>query len=267
MEKQFKQFLHRCNLSKNTTRDYLSVMNHYFRMFTDLDKFSLLEFKEYCLDNFQPATINSYITAINKYLEFKKLDKLKIKRVKIQQKNFLENVISNEDYAYFKTKLKKEGKTKWYFMVWFMGATGARISELLQIKAEHVKAGYLDLYTKGGKIRRIYIPKNLRKEAEKWLEEQEIISGFLFLNRFGKHITREGVVKRLKSYAKEYGIPLKVVHPHSFRHRFAKNFLAKYNDIALLADLMGHESIETTRIYLRMTATEQQKIVDKVVTW
>ncbi len=63
------------------------------------------------------------------------------------------------------------------------------------------------------------------------------------------------------------GIPLAVVHPHSFRHRFAKNFIEKYNDIALLADLMGHESIETTRIYLRMTASEQQKIVDKVVTW
>ena len=63
------------------------------------------------------------------------------------------------------------------------------------------------------------------------------------------------------------GIPLVVVHPHSFRHRFAKNFIEKHNDIALLADLMGHESIETTRIYLRMTASEQQKIVDKVVTW
>ena len=65
----------------------------------------------------------------------------------------------------------------------------------------------------------------------------------------------------------EYGIDQKVVYPHSFRHRFAKNFLDKYNDIAFLADLMGHESIETTRIYLRRTATEQQQIVDKIVTW
>ena len=71
----------------------------------------------------------------------------------------------------------------------------------------------------------------------------------------------------MRKYAIKYGIDPKVVYPHSFRHRFAKNFLAKHNDIALLADLMGHESIETTRIYLRMTAGEQRNIVNKVVTW
>jgi integrase len=267
MEKQFKQFLIHCNLAKNTTRSYVSAMNRYFKLFTNLDKSSLLEFKEYCQENFQPSTVNSYINAINRYLEYRKLDKLKMKRVKIQQKSFLENVISNEDYAYFKACLKREGDTKWYFMVWFMGATGARISELIQIKAEHVKVGYLDLYSKGGKTRRLYIPRKLRKEASKWLENQKQTSGFIFLNRFRKQISEIGIAKRLKYFAKKYGIPLKVVHPHSFRHRFAKNFLEKYNDIALLADLMGHESIETTRIYLRMTASEQQSIVDRVVTW
>ena len=71
----------------------------------------------------------------------------------------------------------------------------------------------------------------------------------------------------MKNYAIKYGIDPKVVYPHSFRHRFAKNFLEKYSDISLLADLMGHESIETTRIYLRKTASEQQKLVDEIVTW
>ena len=73
--------------------------------------------------------------------------------------------------------------------------------------------------------------------------------------------------QQLKNYAEKYGLDKKVVYPHSFRHRYAKNFLEKYNDIALLADLMGHESIETTRIYLRKTASEQQAIVDKIITW
>jgi len=92
-------------------------------------------------------------------------------------------------------------------------------------------------------------------------------SGYLFLNRFGERITPRGISQQLKNYAAKYGINPKVVYPHSFRHRFAKNFLDKYNDIALLADLMGHESIETTRIYLRRTASEQQALVDKIVTW
>ena len=92
-------------------------------------------------------------------------------------------------------------------------------------------------------------------------------AGYLFLNRFGERITTRGISQQLKNYASIYGLNTKVVYPHSFRHRFAKNFLEKYNDIALLADLMGHESIETTRIYLRKSSWEQQAIVDKVVTW
>ena len=76
-----------------------------------------------------------------------------------------------------------------------------------------------------------------------------------------------GISQQFKKYAHKYGLNSKDVYPHSFSHRFAKNFLEKYNDISLLADLMGHESIETTRIYLRKTASEQQEIVDKIVTW
>lgn len=149
-----------------------------------------------------------------------------------------------------------------------MLATGARVSELIKIKVEHVNLGYIDLYTKGGKIRRIYIPISLRKETIIWLNETlHLESGYIFLNRFGDRITTRGISQQLKNYAVKYGIDPKVVYPHSFRHRFAKNFLEKYNDIALLADLMGHESIETTRIYLRKTASEQQAIVDKIVTW
>ena len=81
--------------------------------------------------------------------------------VKVQQKNFLENVISDADYKFLKNRLKRDGHTSWYFVVWFLTATGARVSELLQIKAEHVQQGYLDIYSKGGKLRRLYIPNHL----------------------------------------------------------------------------------------------------------
>ncbi len=129
------------------------------------------------------------------------------------------------------------------------------------------KSGILTYTAKGGKIRRLYIPKNLRTEAAKWLKEIGLTSGYIFLNRFGQRITTRGIASQLKHFAEKYGMNKEVVYPHSFRHRFAKNFLDRFNDLALLADLMGHESIETTRIYLRRTASEQQKIVDKVVNW
>ena len=138
---------------------------------------------------------------------------------------------------------------------------------MLTIKVEHINVGFFDIYAKGGKYRRIFIPKKLREEASQWLSESGRMTGYLFLNRFGERITARGISQQLKNYANKYGLNTQVVYPHSFRHRFAKNFLEKYNDISLLADLMGHESIETTRIYLRKSSLEQQTIVDKVVTW
>lgn len=264
---QFKAYLAKTNLAENTITSYVWTVTYYLEHYKEVNKKNLLAYKGYLVENFKPQTVNLRLQAVNKFLEFSKQEKLRMKFVKAQQKNFLENVISDADYKFLKTKLKSDGYDQWYFIVWFMAATGARVSELLQIKAEHVSVGYLDLYSKGGKMRRIYIPKKLCTEATKWLKERGLTTGYLFTNRTGNCLSTRGIAIQLKHFAENYGINREVVYPHSFRHRFAKNFLEKFNDIALLADLMGHESIETTRIYLRRTASEQQKIVDKVVTW
>ena len=267
MEK-FKQFLVAKNLAKNTVSAYVIAIQGYQELFDEVNKKDLLLWKTYLIENFKAKSVNLKIQAMNKYLEFIGKDKLRLKSIKVQQRMFLENVISDADYVFLKKKLKKEPNIEWYFIVRFLCATGARISELIKIKVEHVKVGYIDIYSKGGKIRRIYIPLVLRKETIKWIENDlKIETGYIFLNRFGERITTRGISQQLKNYAVKYGIDPKVVYPHSFRHRFAKNFLEKYNDISLLADLMGHESIETTRIYLRKTASEQQKLVDEIVTW
>ena len=267
MVTKFKDYLVKNNLTENTVRSYEWTVKYFMEHYPVVNKKNLLAYKGYLVENFKPQTVNLRLQAINKYLEFIKQEKLKMKFVKVQQKNFLENVISDADYKFLKAKLKADGYDEWYFIVWFMAATGARVSELRHIKVEHVKVGYLDLYSKGGKIRRLYIPKNLRLEATKWLDEKGIQSGYIFLNHFGERITTRGIAQRLKHFAEKYGMNKNVVYPHSFRHRFAKNFLERFNDIALLADLMGHERLETTRIYLRRTASEQQKIVDKIVIW
>ena len=267
MNENFKNYLLKENLSEKTITSYLWTVNYFNSAYLEVNKSNLLSYKGYLMENFKPKTVNLRLQAINKYLEFIKKDKLKLKFVKVQQKNFLENVISNADYQFLKNKLKQDNNLEWYFVVWYLAATGARVSELIQIKFEHVLLGYFDLYTKGGKLRRLYIPKKLKNETEIWLKNNNINSGYLFKNRFGDRITARGISQQLKNYALKYGLNTKVVYPHSFRHRFAKNFLDKFNDIALLADLMGHESIETTRIYLRRTASEQREIVDKIVTW
>ncbi|MEY8708701.1 tyrosine-type recombinase/integrase [Bacteroides faecichinchillae] len=267
MVTEFESFLAKSDLAKNTVSSYVWTVNHFLVNYGDVNKENLLAYKGFLIENFKLQTVNLRLQAINKYLEFIKQEKLKLKFVKVQQRNFLENVISDADYKFLKSNLKADGYDGWYFIVWFMAATGARVSELQQIKVEHVLAGYLDMYTKGGKIRRLYIPKGLRVEAIKWIAEKQVQSGYLFVNRFGERLTTRGIAQQLKHFAVKYNLNPKVVYPHSFRHRFAKNFLERFNDIALLADLMGHESIETTRIYLRRTASEQQQIVDKIVNW
>lgn len=264
---EFERHLRGEGLSPNTIESYLWTVEYFDANYDGLSEENLLAYKGYLMEYFKPKTVNLRIQAMNKYLDCLGMQHLRLKAVRIQQKPFLENVISNSDYRFLKTSLKNDDNSQWYFVVWFLGATGARVSELTRLKVEHVQEGHFDIYSKGGKLRRLYIPKKLREEALLWLESSGRESGYLFVNRYGKPITPRGISQQLKKYARRYGIEESVVYPHSFRHLYAKNFLERCNDIALLADLMGHESIETTRIYLRRTATEQRAIVDKVITW
>ena len=266
-KEKFERHLRGTNLSENTISSYLFAIKQYSEQYGEITKKNLRQYKVWLIESYKPKTVNLRLRAINCYLESINKEKLKLPFVRVQQKAFLENVISEADYEYFKNSLKKDGELFWYFVIRFLAATGARVSELVQIKAEHIRLGHLDLYSKGGKLRRIYIPKTLQNEALSWLNDKNQESGFIFLNKYGERITTRGIASQLKKLASRYGIDTAVVYPHSFRHRFAKSFLDRCNDIAFLADLMGHESIETTRIYLRKTATEQREIVDKIIDW
>lgn len=266
-KEKYERHLRATSLSENTISSYLFALKQYSEQYGEISRKNLKQYKVWLIESYKPKTVNLRLRAINCYLESIGKDKWKLPFVKVQQKSFLENVISEADYEYFKNCLKRDNELFWYFVIRFLAATGARVSELIQIKVEHIKIGHLDLYSKGGKLRRIYIPKALQEEALSWLAEKQQESGFIFLNKYGDRITTRGISGQLKKLAIRYDINPAVVYPHSFRHRFAKSFLERCNDIAFLADLMGHESIETTRIYLRKTATEQREIVDTIIDW
>ncbi|MDR1084922.1 MAG: site-specific integrase [Deltaproteobacteria bacterium] len=267
MSKAFESYMRTKNLSQNTIDSYIVGVKKFMDKYAGLSKKNLLEYKSWLMENYSSKTVNLRLNSLNKYLEYVRRTDLKVKNVKIQKGYHLEHVISNADYNFLKAKLEEDGDLRGYFMVRFLAATGARVSEFIQLKAEHVREGFFDLYGKGGKQRRLYIPKALRTEALKWLNDTGKESGYLFMSLRGQPLQTRTVAMLLKNYARKYGIDPAVVYPHSFRHRYAKNFLEKCNDIALLADLMGHDSIETTRLYLRRTATEQRELVDRIVTW
>lgn len=269
MIKAFKKYLEEKDFTKNTISNYLFTLKQYKKLFglKKITKKNLQDYKIWLIENFKPKTVNLRICGINSYLEFIKQEKLKLSSVKVQQKSFLENVISEADYEYFKNSLFNDNNKFWYFVIRYLCATGARISEFVQIKVEHIQKGYFDIYSKGGKVRRIFIPQKLQEETLLWLEENNIETGFVFTDKYNNKLTPRSINYKLKALAQKYGLNTAVVYPHSFRHRFAKSFLDRYNDIALLADLMGHESLETTRVYLRRTSSEQQFIVNKYIDW
>lgn len=267
--KQYEKYLKRQGLSKSTIKTYKECVTSYTNKYATFTSKKLQNYKASLIENYKPKTVNLRIQGINKYLDYINKKNLKLKPVKIQQKNFLENVISEADYEFLKNSLKNDGNMFGYFLVRYLAATGARVSEFIQIKVEHVKIGYFDIYSKGGKIRRLYIPRALQIETLQWLGTtgKKYNYGYLFKTKSKKNINVKTVSRLLKMYGQKYSIREEVIYPHSFRHRFAKNFIEKYQDIALLADLMGHDSIETTRIYLRKTASEQRQIVDDIITW
>ena len=264
---EFRLYLENQGKSPNTIRAYLFAVRQFNTFYKELTHENLLLYKCHLIEHYKPQTVNLRIRAVNSYMEFLKKSDFKILMVRFQHKSFVENVISQADYEYLKNCLIRDGKMTYYFMVRIMATTGLRVSELVSLTAEDISSGYIDLYSKGNRMRRVYIPKNVRTDCLQWLMQIERTTGPVFLNRMGQTITPAGIRDQFKNFALHYGLDPSVVYPHSFRHLFAKNFIERCDDIALLSDILGHESIETTRIYLRKTSTEQKQIFNQVVNW
>ena len=265
----FGKRLAKLGFSKETIDGYTYAVGLMFSVVgVDVSQSKIVKYKEWLVSQgLKPAAVNSRLSGVNKYCEFIGKPGWKVKQVKLQQKSFVDNVISETDYESLKACLLRDDNKRWFFLVWTLAATGARISEFLQMKAEHVFKGYFDMYGKGGKMRRVYFPKTLRVEFQQYLRDEKIETGPIWKNRYGNVLTSRGVATMLKNMAVKYGIDRSVMHPHGFRHFYAKQFLKRSQDILFLADLMGHDSLDTTRIYLRKTAAEQAEEVDRIITW
>ena len=144
----FKAYLDKTNLSENSKFAYLFALRQFTEQYGSVTKKNLTAYKVWLVDHFKPQTLNLRLRGMNCYLESVGKEKWKLSFVKVQQKPFLENVISEADYLYFKKRLKEDGELFWYFVIRFFAATGARVSELIQIK----------MYTSGSAIS-IYTPK------------------------------------------------------------------------------------------------------------
>lgn len=264
---RFHHYLTANNMSENTISAYLYGLKSFFSRYSELNQNTLSLYKIDLMERYQPQTVNMRIRALNCFLKSQNICDYKIRAVRLQPKSYMDHVISQADYEYLKRRLWEDEQYTFYFIVRLIAATGVRVSELVELDIADVQTGHRDIYSKGNKIRRIYIPSSLRLSCLEWLAAEGRSAGPLFISRLGRRISVSGVRTQLKTFAVRYNLDPKVVYPHSFRHRFAKNFIENGGDIAFLSDLLGHDSIETTHIYLRRTSTEQANIFNHVVDW
>lgn len=262
-------------LADRSVSTYLFRVKLFLREYGEFTDENLIEWKENQIDGLKSSNyINQGLISFKVYKQFKKLDVQIPKSVPSQKKQFIENVISRADYDYLcQYMIDRFGKSKdkkyerLYVAIRIMGTTGLRMHELLSVKVEDIKRGVFDIYGKRSKERRIYIPEKAKNELLNLLAGIGVTSGFAIVDRSGKQYKSRAFQSILQSIAEETKIDKDLMHPHGFRHFFAKEFIRNHNDICLLADLLGHSNLETTRMYLKMTSREQSEIVNKVVDW
>lgn len=212
----------------------------------------------------KPETVNSKLSAINGFFAYMNWA-IRVKFLKIQRNLFRDPAreLSRQEYDCLLTTARETGQERLALIMETLCATGIRISELRYITVEAAKDGRATISLKG-KIRTILLPTKLYRKLTKYARKEKIASGAIFRTKSGRPISRRQVWYELKRLCQAAGVEPGKVFPHNLRHLFATTFYRACKDIARLADVLGHSSIETTRIYLAVSGAEQARQLDKL---
>ena len=224
------------------------------------------EWKAYLVARgYASTSVNAMLSALNSLLEFMGLQACRVKFLKIQRRLFRDanRELTKEDYQRLLNTAHQLGRERLGLLVETIGATGIRVSEIQYITVEAVQRGKAEIALKG-KIRTILLPGKLRHKLLKYAKNQKTASGAIFRTKSGKELGRRQIWAELKGLCRYAGVEPGKVFPHNLRHLFATVFYHTCRDIAKLADLLGHSSIETTRIYLVASGAEHQREIDRL---
>lgn len=275
--KEFAQELKFDEKAKGTLAQYQRVCDGFINSIkheNDITKDDVMNFKAAIIEEFKPATVKNYITIINKficYCEFGTLDRnkkksnLEVKQVKIQHVSSLDDVLEPQELKRMLRYAKKLGYMDMYLIMKVFAYTGIREQELKDFTVENLKKSIIRTNSKG-KIREIILRGDLKREINKYVKDNQIESGYIFYGVRDKTqlISMKTIWWRLKKIAGKAKIKKSKVHAHSFRHLFAMWYIEQGGTIEELADILGHTSTETTRIYLRSTAKMKKEKLEKM---
>ena len=215
-----------------------------------LDKTTILEYKELLIEKFATASVNVAIASLNSFFSFVEHPELKVKSIRVQRQMFCrsDKELSKAEYERLLRAAYSKRNERLMLVMQTICSTGIRVSELRFITVEAIKMGYARVNLKG-KIRLIILPKELCSLLLKYARSRRISTGSVFITRNGKPLDRHTIWKEMKNLCKRSGVSRDKVFPHNLRHLFARTYYSAQKDIVRLADVLGHSSINTTRIY------------------
>lgn len=281
-----EQFLNEEKLNEKSEKTLIHY-DHVVSMFIDslndddMTKNDVIDFKRKLMEIYKPSTINNYIVVVNKFIKYcevvekygefdyeifrKHYSKMVMKNVRVQQKSSLEDILEPAEYKRMLRMAKKKGFIDMYLIMKILGYTGIRISELKYFTVKNIQTNYIEVNNKG-KIRKIILRNDLKNELISYCKENEIKEGIIFKgNKKNEMISQSAIWKSLRKIGGMCrGIKISKIHAHSFRHLFAIRFMEQGGDIGELADILGHSSIDTTRIYIRTTDNMKRKKLEKM---
>lgn len=250
--KRFENYLYEDEKSGNTIEKYMRDIRAFHSYIGNraLEKADVIEYKNRLCERYAPKSVNSILSSLNALFVYMNRYELKVKTLKIQRRIFAdkEKELAKAEYERLLTAAKRRGNRRLFLLMQTICSTGIRISELKYVTVSAVKCGLADIDCKG-KSRRVIIPDALCKTLKQYAKSQKITRGSIFVTKNGKPLDRSNVWKLMKALCECAGVSKEKVFPHNLRHLFARTYYSLQKDIVRLADILGHSSTETTRIY------------------
>ena len=265
---EFRNYLRLEEKSENTIEKYLRDIKAFWQYAgtQTVTKKLAIKYKEHLLTHeYAVRSVNSMIASLNSFFTFVGCEYLKIKTIKEQRQIFCseDKELTKEEYNRLLNAAERNGNRRLNLILQTICGTGIRVSELQFITVEAVKRGEAVVFCKG-KRRSVFIVKALQKKLFQYIREQKIKSGSVFVTKNEKPVSRTNIWRDMKKLCRDADVNPKKVFPHNFRHLFARVFYDIEKDIAKLADILGHSSINTTRIYIISTGTEHRQRMESM---
>ncbi|MBR2387378.1 MAG: tyrosine-type recombinase/integrase [Clostridia bacterium] len=260
--KDFEIYLRNEERSKATIEKYMRDVRCFvgFIGSSEVSKQSVMDYKNKLGNSYAVASANSMIAALNSFLRFCGWHDLCVKQFRVQRQAYCseEKELTRAEYLRLLEAANKKHNERLNLIIQTICGTGIRVSELQYITVEALGKGEAVVNCKG-KNRRIFIVPELKKKLLRYVKEQKISSGAVFITRNGKPVSRNNIWKEMKALCEQAHVAPSKVFPHNLRHLFARTFYGIEKDIAKLADILGHASINTTRIYIVTTGAEHKR--------